>query len=68
LNAVGQALIERGAEVEVEAKVIDVTDKIAMANWIESLDERWCVDLVIANAGVSLNLTKARHSPSIAHG
>ncbi|MGI9417988.1 MAG: SDR family NAD(P)-dependent oxidoreductase [Geminicoccaceae bacterium] len=40
-----------GADVAVEA--LDVTDRAAMARWIERADARSPLDLVIANAGVS---------------
>ena len=42
---------QKGATVE--AKIIDVTDRPAMKQWIETIDETHTLDLVIANAGVS---------------
>lgn len=37
----------------VETALVDVTDRAAMAAWIEAADERGGLDLVIANAGIS---------------
>jgi len=54
LEAVAQACRAKGAEVE--AKIIDVTDRAAMANWLLALDDARAVDLVIANAGISAGM------------
>ncbi len=51
LKAVAEACIEAGAEVHTE--VLDVTDRAAMASWIEAADRAAPLDLVIANAGIS---------------
>lgn len=51
LNAVASACAEAGADVHTE--VLDVTDRTAMATWIEAADRASSLDLVIANAGVS---------------
>ena len=46
----------------VNSKVIDVTDSMAMALWIDECDAHRTLDLVIANAGV------AGGGPGIGHG
>jgi short-subunit dehydrogenase len=51
LEAVAAACRARGAEVEV--RVGDVRDRAAMAAWIEAVDDRRPLDLVIANAGIA---------------
>ena len=51
LAVVADACRARGAEVESAA--LDVTDRAAMAAWIERIDDARSLDLVIANAGVS---------------
>lgn len=51
LSAVAEACRRTGAEVE--AAVLDVTDRAAMADWIRRTDRARPLDLVIANAGVS---------------
>ena len=43
----------RSAGAIVEAQVIDVTDRGAMADWIREIDANRPIDLVIANAGIS---------------
>ena len=51
LGEVAKACRAKGAQVD-EA-IIDVTDRAAMKSWIETLDARAPLDLVIANAGIS---------------
>lgn len=51
LDAVAADCAKAGADVSVEA--LDVTDRSAMADWIEQADRKASLDLVIANAGVS---------------
>ncbi len=51
LEAVSQVCREKGAEVD--AKIIDVADAIAMETWIHQADQKAPLDLVIANAGIS---------------
>jgi short-subunit dehydrogenase len=51
LNAIALAAQSRGAEIE--AAVLDVCDRNAMAAWVIAADERRPIDLVIANAGIS---------------
>ncbi|HIJ61678.1 MAG TPA: SDR family NAD(P)-dependent oxidoreductase [Rhodospirillaceae bacterium] len=51
LEAVGQACRDLGAAVD--CRCIDVADRQAMAQWLNDIDERHPLDLVIANAGVS---------------
>lgn len=43
----------RDAGAEVDARVLDVTDRDAMRQWIAAIDARRELDLLIANAGVS---------------
>lgn len=51
LDAVAVDCTKAGAEVDVQ--VLDVTDRQAMAAWIERVDQTTPLDLIIANAGVS---------------
>ncbi len=51
LEAVAEACRRRGATVE--AALVDVTDRAAMADWIARADRAAPLDLVIANAGIS---------------
>lgn len=51
LEAVATTCREAGAEVE--ARTVDAADRDAMRDWIEAVDRRRPLDLVIANAGVS---------------
>lgn len=51
VEAVGSLCRSKGAEVE--ARVLDVADKTAMAAFIKEMDVRAPLDLVIANAGIS---------------
>jgi len=50
LAAVAAACAARGATVATAT--IDVTDRDALRSWIERLDDRTPLDLVIANAGI----------------
>lgn len=43
----------RAAGAEVDARELDVTDERTMRDWIDGLDARRPLDLVVANAGVS---------------
>ncbi len=43
----------RGFGAEVDATVVDVTERDATARWIEGIDAEHPLDLVIANAGIS---------------
>lgn len=51
LESVAQSCRSRGATVHT--KVLDVTQSYAMRQWIEEMDEKHPIDLVIANAGIS---------------
>lgn len=51
LEAVAAQCRERGAEAHVDA--VEVTDRRAMAAWIEDTDDARPLDLVVANAGIS---------------
>ena len=51
LNAVADACRQKGAQLEV--KVVDVTDREGMAQWLTALDARLKIDLIFANAGIS---------------
>lgn len=55
LDAVAAACRQRGAAVQ--ARVIDVADREAMARWIEEVDRTTPIDLVIANAGIGVGAT-----------
>ena len=51
LERVAAACRAQGAHVETAR--IDVTDRTAMAEWVEAVESRAPIDLVIANAGIS---------------
>jgi len=51
LDEVAAACRDRGAEVH--EKICSVTDRAALAQWIEIIDAEQPLDLVIANAGIS---------------
>ena len=53
LDAVATACRARGAEVD--ARTIDVADRAAMAAWLKDQDAVRPIDLVIANAGISID-------------
>lgn len=42
-----------GAGATVQTRIVDVTDRTAMAAWITEMDSQAPIDLVIANAGIS---------------
>jgi short-subunit dehydrogenase len=52
----------RTKRATVESAVLDVTEREAMGQWIERLDARQPLDLVIANAGVSAGAGRTRES------
>lgn len=54
LEETAAACREKGAAVET--KILDVTDRAAMAEWIEQTDAQRSLDLVIANAGISAGM------------
>lgn len=51
LEAVAEDCRKTGADVS--ADIVDVTDRDAMATWIQAADDASPLDLVVANAGVS---------------
>lgn len=51
LFAMEKDCVDKGATVF--KKIIDVTDRVLMRAWIEELDSKHPIDLVIANAGIS---------------
>jgi short-subunit dehydrogenase len=53
LKAVAEACRAKGAAVDAEA--VDVTDRAALALWLTRFDDAHPVDLLIANAGVSID-------------
>lgn len=53
LHAVADVCRARGAMVD--ARIIDVADREAMAAWLEGFDDAHPVDLVVANAGISID-------------
>ena len=53
LAKVAEACRAKGAEVQ--AQTVDATDRAAMAAWLTAFDDAHPVDLLIANAGVSLS-------------
>lgn len=52
LDKIRQSCLDAGAQA-VECRVVDVSDKAAMAAWIEGIEAENALDLVIANAGIS---------------
>ncbi len=40
-------------KANVLLEILDVTDELAVKNWIEKIEEKYALDLVIANAGIS---------------
>lgn len=60
LEAVAAACRARAAEVA--AAVIDVTDRAAMARWLEDCERARPVDLVIANAGIGAGTEEGAES------
>ena len=66
LQAVAEACRAKGATVDVGQ--IDVVDRETLANWLTGFDDAYPVDLVIANAGISLDIDNAALDDfSIAH-
>ena len=53
LDAVAKACRAKGAEVD--ATPVDVTDRDALAAWLQRFDDAHPVDLLIANAGISID-------------
>jgi len=53
LEAVAQACRAKGATVAAGA--IDVVDREALASWLTAIDDAHPIDLVIANAGISID-------------
>ncbi|MBS0222002.1 MAG: SDR family NAD(P)-dependent oxidoreductase [Proteobacteria bacterium] len=45
----------RGKGAVVDARQIDVTDRAALATWLAAFDDAHPVDLLIANAGISID-------------
>jgi short-subunit dehydrogenase len=62
LQAVADACFEHQALVETA--VLDVCDSEAMAQWIEGIEARMPLDLVIANAGISGGTAGGDESPA----
>ncbi|HEY4162448.1 MAG TPA: SDR family NAD(P)-dependent oxidoreductase [Dongiaceae bacterium] len=62
LEAIERQCRARGATVEFAA--VDVTDRLATADWILAADQRQPIDLVIANAGVSGGTLKGTEKES----
>lgn len=54
LAEISESCRKKGAETET--KTLDVTDRAAMQDWIESADSTTPLDLVIANAGISAGM------------
>jgi short-subunit dehydrogenase len=53
LRAVAESCRTRGAAVDAVA--LDVTDRAALADWLTRFDDAHPVDLLVANAGVSID-------------
>lgn len=64
LAAVAAACRAKGAAVE--SAVLDVTDRDGMRAWIERLDDQAPLELVVANAGISAGMGRAREEEAAA--
>jgi short-subunit dehydrogenase len=51
LGDIAQKCRMKGARVDIE--ILDVTDETSVSNWIQQIDDKRTLDLVIANAGVA---------------
>jgi len=51
LDGIAEQCREKGARVVTE--VLDVTDEIAVSDWMQQIDNQTTLDLVIANAGIA---------------
>jgi short-subunit dehydrogenase len=58
LGQVAEFCTARGARVETKA--LDVTNASDLQAWIESVDDRYCVDLLVANAGITTGVRFGR--------
>lgn len=56
----------RASGVAVQSAAIDVTDRDGLRRWIERVDDGAPLDLVIANAGVSAGMGRAREDEAAA--
>src|SRR5258708_39189004 len=61
LAKVADACRARGATVR--ADTVDATDRAAMAGWLTAFDDAHPVDLLIANAGISIDQNNPRLEP-----
>jgi short-subunit dehydrogenase len=64
LAAVAASCRAKGAAVE--SAILDVTDRDGMRTWIERLDDRTPLDLVVANAGISAGMGRASEDEAAA--
>lgn len=64
LAAVAEACRAKGATVDFRA--LDVTDRAGLRAWIERVDDDHPLDLVIANAGISAGMGRAREDEAAA--
>ncbi|NBX66427.1 MAG: SDR family NAD(P)-dependent oxidoreductase [Proteobacteria bacterium] len=64
LEAVADAC--RGLGAAVEARVIDVADKVGMSVWLDDFDNRHPIDILFANAGIGGGGAKAATDQSFA--
>ena len=46
-------LLCEALKAKVFCEVVDVKDELAMKNWVDSIEEKYPLDLAIANAGIS---------------
>jgi len=51
LEAIAEQCREKGARVDTE--ILDVTDETSVSSWIQQIDSKTALDLVIANAGIA---------------
>jgi short-subunit dehydrogenase len=54
----------RACGAEVQPAVVDVTDRAALARWLETIDDARPIDLVIANAGISAGTADGTETPA----
>jgi short-subunit dehydrogenase len=51
LGEIAEQCRKKGASVEIE--ILDVTDEKTVSDWIQQIDKKMALDLVIANAGIA---------------
>lgn len=55
----------RAAGATVETGILDICDRYAVAEWVEQVDDRHAIDLVVANAGVAIGVAGGEDPDSV---